>query len=706
MGKKRSKPSSGSKKEAPAAEEEVKQEKRAKKEKDADVRTDNESTNKKKEKSLKKSASTNEQKTQEDNPLAFTNLKEPAALSAGTLAYLEKQDFHSMTPVQAATIPLFLSHKDVAVQACTGSGKTLSFLIPMVEMILRKQQPFRKSQVAGIVLSPTRELARQTFCVAQELCQAVNLPPPLLLVGGGNGSGNSNHRPVTQDLQDFQQAGSDIIICTPGRLDDILNRYAVVDVSELECLVLDEADVLLRMGFTVTLTSILSKLPKMRRTGLFSATAMGLKQWVTRAGLRNPVWVNVAVTAANSDEQQKKQEQATPASLTNYYLVAPMEEQLSRLTAFLKSHRDEKIIVFFMTCACVEFYGAALQKLLMEEEQQYVELLHGKLVQKRREKAMERFRDTTSGVLCCTDVAARGLDVTDLHWVVQYDAPQDPAFFVHRVGRAARAGRKGSSLIFLTRKEEAYVDLLKMRKVPLSPLPTTEVCCPPIEELPDEDSQQHDKKPKDGVIRSAADPDMEIENVLPKVREIVLKDRDMLEKGTKAFTSYIRAYKEHQCAFIFRFASLDLGFLATSFCLLRLPKMPELRDNKGRLANFCSAGPEVNIYGIPYLDKVRESARQKRLAAELAAGGKNAKQIKAEQRKAAKLQWEKDRRKDAVEKGRNPDKKRGKNAQMMDEWDELAKEERLYKKLRRGKITQAQFDEELYGKKQKGDHVE
>ena len=129
--------------------------------------------------------------------------------------------------------------------------------------------------------------------------------------------------------------------------------------------------------------------------------------------------------------------------------------------------------------------------------------------------------------------------------------------------------------------------------------------------------------------------------------------------------------------------------------------MPELRPiltrHKGKLPNFESAGPEIDIYAIPYVDKSREAARQKRLQAELAAGGKNAKQIKAEQRKAAMLQKVKDRRKDAVEKGRNPDKKRGKNARMMDDWDELAKEERLVRKLRRGKITQAQFDEEMFG---------
>ena len=148
---------------------------------------------------------------------------------------------------------------------------------------------------------------------------------------------------------------------------------------------------------------------------------------------------------------------------------------------------------------------------------------------------------------------------------------------------------------------------------------------------------------------------------------------------------------------MFRFASLDLGHLATAFCLLRLPKMPELRDCKGKLKHFAPAGPEVNIYGIPYLDKGREAARQKRLAAELAAGGKNAKQIKAEQKKAELLQKQKDRRQAAIAKGRNPDKKRGRHAQIVDEWEELAKEERLYKKLRRGKITKDQYEQLMRG---------
>ncbi len=147
-----------------------------------------------------------------------------------------------------------------------------------------------------------------------------------------------------------------------------------------------------------------------------------------------------------------------------------------------------------------------------------------------------------------------------------------------------------------------------------------------------------------------------------------------------------------------RFPSLDLGTLAPSFCLLRLPKMPELRDQLQKVhKTFAPAGPEVDIHAIPFLDKVREEARQKRLAAVLAAGGKNAKQIKAEQRQAARLKKEQERRQASIAKGRNPDKKRGRNAQIMHEWEDLAKEERLFKKLRRGKINKEQYKKLMYG---------
>eukprot|EP01083_Nonionella_stella_P281879 959348_1 len=337
----------------------------------------------------------------------------------------------------------------------------------------------------------------------------------------------------------------------------------------------------------------------------------------------------------------------------------------------------------------------------------YVETLHGKLAPKRREKAMERFRNggaedgekaphrvSKGSILLCTDIAARGLDVPDIEWTIQFDAPTDPSQYIHRVGRSARAGRCGSSLIFVTPKEDSFVDFLRLRKVPIEEIKKEERCAPSRSIVPKNDT--------DKMLEDDQEQDMTITNILPKIRNLVLGDRDLLEKGTKAYTSYIRAYKEHQCSFIFRIASLDLGVLATSFCLLRLPKMPELRDKHEKL-NFKSAGPEVDIFAIQYKDKNREKARQKRLAAELAAGGKNAKLIKAEQRAAAKIQRKKDIRKENIEKGRNPNKRRGKQAMMYDEWDELAKEERLYKKLKQKKITEKQFKELMYGTKDGSD---
>ncbi|KAL3758780.1 hypothetical protein ACHAWU_006422 [Discostella pseudostelligera] len=655
---------------------------------------------------------------------SFAAIQPPLSPSILSFLTTTPYNFPTPTPVQSTTIPLFLTHHDVFVRAVTGSGKTLAFLIPVVEMILRRTSLLKKNQVGALILEPTRELARQTYTVT------------IILRRGPSA--------VSRDLQQFAKLQSDIVIGTPGRVDDVLTRYENIDVSQLEVLILDESDVLLDMGFEVTLTSILSRLPRMRRTGLFSATnTSGVKRLCVKSGMRNPVVVDVAINAMHNDDRkmgaedceqqlvptskQQQQQQATPSSLTNYYIVCPLDEKLSRLLSFLHQHSSEKVIIFFLTCACVEYYSTVLKELMPPCKGYEYEALHGKLVQKRREKTMERFRErkndeagqdnnnnnssvAVGSALLCTDVAARGLDVPDISWTVQFDAPVDPSSYVHRVGRSARAGRTGKSLVFLTRKEEAYVDFLRLRKVPLRELPDEEVCKPPSTEdagdangdgvktlLSAETSSEQTTAKR--IIKSSAGPAVFVPDVLPTIRNYVLKDRDILEKGTKAYTSYIRAYKEHHCNFVFRFASLDLGLLATSFSLLRLPKMPELRDKQ--LPNFTPAGPEINIHSIPFKDKTREAARQKRLQAELAAGGKNAKQIKAEQRAAERIAKSKERRAAEIAKGRNPHKKKGKQQQIFDEWDELAKEERLYKKLRSKKISKEEYDELMFGGKNK-----
>lgn len=605
-----------------------------------------------------------EKQPQPQSMMTFENFCTPRRLSKGVLQYVQQQKFQYMTPVQIATIPQFLNHKDVAVQSVTGSGKTLAFVIPIIELLLQSKIPLKSQQIGALILSPTRELAQQTYVVTKDLCSFCQQPEPLLLVGGGNSNSSSNSggggggsnstsstsstaRPVTMDIQTFQKLGSNIVIGTPGRVNDILSRYAVIDCNELTCLVLDEADVLLNMGFTMTLQSIMSYLPKMRRTALFSATQSSststtLSEWMQRMGMRNPIWIDVTIVAPNtatthsssdaasmvgsaSSGQQStashandglsnemisstkktttKKYQATPLSLQNYYIVTKMDEKVSRLAAFLYDHatvKNEKIIVFFLTCACVDYYGTIFQHLfqppsLKHKQNQVssqnndndkhiiVEMLHGKMVQKRREKTMERFRmsccgksgdeeqddNATNGiVLFCTDVAARGLDVSDIQWVVQMDAPQDPSFFVHRVGRCARANKIGQSLLFVSPKEESYIDFLHMRNIPIEPFPHTERCCPPSSSLSETVAHLSSTKGSEDYVNNKADINRRriygsirddstnrvelIDDLLPKIYKLVTTDRDLLEKGTKAFTSYIRAYKEHHCAFIFR----------------------------------------------------------------------------------------------------------------------------------------------------------
>jgi len=209
-------------------------------------------------------------------------------LSPAVLDAVSTMGFSDMTPVQAGAIPLFMKNKDVVVEAVTGSGKTLSFLIPILEKIHRRSRKLGPSEVGAIIISPTRELATQITKVLADFEPFFPNIPHQLLIGGETS--------LEEDIATFQQVHPDILIGTPGRLEDILSqKRGGVNVKELEVLVLDEADRLLDMGFAVSLNKIMSLLPKQRRTGLFSATMTDGLSELVRAGLRNPVRVVVKV---------------------------------------------------------------------------------------------------------------------------------------------------------------------------------------------------------------------------------------------------------------------------------------------------------------------------------------------------------------------------------------------------------------------------
>eukprot|EP00520_Triparma_pacifica_P015176 CAMPEP_0118671998 /NCGR_PEP_ID=MMETSP0785-20121206/22303_1 /TAXON_ID=91992 /ORGANISM="Bolidomonas pacifica, Strain CCMP 1866" /LENGTH=660 /DNA_ID=CAMNT_0006566925 /DNA_START=125 /DNA_END=2105 /DNA_ORIENTATION=+ len=580
------------------------------------------------------------------------------------------------TPVQSSCIPLLLTNKDVSCHAVTGSGKTLSYLVPLYELILRREQPCRKQEISGLVVLPTRELAMQ--CI---FSLTTSTPPPLLCVGGKG--------TAKDDLSTFLSTSPDVMIGTPGRLHDCLTRYNTVDARTLDLLVLDEADSLLGMGFRNDIDGILGSVAKMRRTGLFSATMNGEVERLGKVGLRNCVYVKVEQSGGGKNGKQKTE---TPSTLSNYYLTCPLSEKLSRYLAYLNQHgREKKIITFFLTCASADFHGMFIKK-FMGNKLDFVEVIHGKLNQKRRIEIMARYRSAKTGVLICTDVAARGLDVGDIDDVVQFDTPQDPNTYVHRVGRAARAGRP----LFPSDEEESFVDFMKRKGVGIDLL-EGEDCCGEMQKVSGvvEEDDEDDEDDADAAAStkvkatSTITSDGMIRDVLPRLRKLCLTDRLYLEKGTSAFTSWVRGYKEHQLTFVFRWKKVDVGALATGFALLRLPKMPEMKELHGKIKGWESAGREVDIHKIKYKDKEREKQRQARLKKEAEeGGGKNAKQLKAEKKKADKEERKKKWEKKQKEMGRKTDvKKRGRNERIVDEWEELGEEERMYKRMRRGKIS-------------------
>lgn len=221
---------------------------------------------------------------------------------------------------------------------------------------------------------------------------------------------------------------------------------------------LDEADRLLDLGFKATINNILSYLPRQRRTGLFSATQTTEVTDLIRAGLRNPVLVSV----------KEKSTINTPVLLQNYYKIVEPEEKFVQLLHFLRTKADSsKVMIFFPTCACVEYWLDVMPHFLKNRK---ILGIHGKMKNKRK-NIVESFRNEDKSILLCTDVLARGLDVPEIYWVIQWDPPASATSFVHRVGRTARQGNDGCALVFLLPSEDAYVNFLKInQKVELNAL--------------------------------------------------------------------------------------------------------------------------------------------------------------------------------------------------------------------------------------------
>ncbi|KAF2099838.1 ATP-dependent rRNA helicase-like protein spb4 [Rhizodiscina lignyota] len=536
------------------------------------------------------------------------------SLSEWILDALSSMGFSRMTPVQASTIPLYMGNKDVVVEAVTGSGKTLSFLIPIIERLLRTEEPIKKHHVAGIIISPTRELAMQIHSVLLSLlafhpASAAALRPPddedaemadadpqpryipssesriipQLLLGGAT--------PPAQDLSTFLRTSPNLLIVTPGRLNELLSSPHVhVPSTSFDCLVLDEADRLLDLGFSDDLSKILQRLPKQRRTGLFSASVSEAVDQLIRVGLRNPVRVSVKVKSTSGALDQR-----TPASLAMTYLVEPAHHKLPALIKILTNIRPkpQKTIVYVSTCAAVDYFQHVLPSLFPPESGIALVPLHGKHPPTVRNKNFSRFVNSTiPTVLLTTDLAARGLDIPSVDLVVQLDPPSDPKAFLHRCGRAGRAGRKGLAIVMLTPgHEEDYISFLSVRKTPVAPLLDSDFV-----------------KGKDAMTIGDDEADL----ATAKIRSIAKTDRAIYDKAQRAFVSWVRAYSKHVAASIFRIKEVNWDELAKGWGLLRMPKMPELKGAPS-WAGDSKLGLEIDWKEFGYKDKAQEKKRREEL---------------------------------------------------------------------------------------------
>ncbi|KAI3976459.1 hypothetical protein MKX01_008317 [Papaver californicum] len=463
---------------------------------------------------------------EEVEDVAFSNL----GLSEPTMNAIKDIGFENMTQIQARAIPRLLERKNVLGIAKTGSGKTLGLLIPAVELLYKKK--FSPHNGTGVVvICPTRELAMQTHAAAKDLLKYHTQTFGLVMDGAAR-------RGEAERLV----KGVNLLIATPGRLLDHLQNTKGFIYKNLKCLVVDEADRILEENFVEQMKQIIRLLPKekikkiknevkitilARNTALFSATQTKKVEDIAHLLFQTiPVYINV-------DDGRSE---STVEGLQHGYCVVPSARRFILLHSFLKRNPSKKVMVFFSSCCSVKYHLELLRHLHVDCFD-----IHGKQNQQKRMSTFLDFCEAEKGILLCTDVAARGLDIPAVDWIVQYDPPDDPKEYIHRVGRTARGeGANGNALLFLIPEELHFLDHLKEAKVPL---------------------------------KEYAFDDKKLTKVQPRLEELVAKNYYLNVSAKEAYRSYVLAYDSHSMKDIFNAHKLDLQAVATSFCFSGPPKI-------------------------------------------------------------------------------------------------------------------------------------
>ena len=345
---------------------------------------------------------------------------EELGLGAEVLGALEQLGYEEPTPVQVRTIPLLLEGRDVIGGAATGTGKTAAFALPLVERVDTSVQG-----VQALILAPTRELAVQVAEATHRY--GARRGVRVLAVYGGQA--------IDRQLRELRR-GVQVVVGTPGRILDHIRRRSL-DLSTVSYVVLDEADEMLDMGFIEDIEAILEETPRERQTALFSATLPPRIAELADRYMRDPARVTV------------KQEKLETPLVRQVAYVVPRPYKLEALTRILDLEAPQSAILFCRTRNEVDELTEALGVRGYRPE-----ALHGGLNQVQRDRVMKKFRDGTADLLIATDVAARGLDVEHVSHVINYDIPQTPEVYVHRIGRTGRAGREGTAITLAQPREQ------------------------------------------------------------------------------------------------------------------------------------------------------------------------------------------------------------------------------------------------------------
>ncbi|ORC88239.1 ATP-dependent RNA helicase [Trypanosoma theileri] len=493
---------------------------------------------------------------------------------------LQSEGFNRMTVIQERVIPYALQGYDILGQAKTGSGKTLAFCVPVLHTIISLVHK-RPNATYSLMLAPTKELCVQTNDVLKSICQ--HIPGDVanfsvqLITGGTK---------ITEERR-LLAAGISIVVGTPGRIHDHVKHCTNWDLARIRFLVLDEADRMLADGFQKDLDAIVQRLPHSRQTLLFSATNSKSVRELARLSLsRTPLFIATTGNAPTmvqvdrpGDDNNNNNESSTstllppyssyedptsdneeqelntsresspssthadgdaepiPSSLRQFCHITPVEKRMLYLYTFVKRiARVSKAMVFCSTIASTTFHFQMMGSVGFHNE---VMMLHGHMKHRQRVAAFQAFNEWETGVLFCTDVAARGLDIPNVEWILQYDPPLDPTEYIHRIGRTARAGNVGNALLFLTPEEVGFVRYLSKFGITLEKYPMPE------------------KLPK----------------IQMKLEHVLQLDPIVAKSAVSAYRAHVGAYQSHLLKETFCIDRLDLLGLAKSFALESAPSI-------------------------------------------------------------------------------------------------------------------------------------